>query len=287
MTFHAYQRARRLGEAFTKIREGRRLIDVEIGHGYESSSGFREAFSKTFGRSPGRSRGADCLVTTMIESPLGPLLAGATSQAVCLLEFTDRRALETQFQTIRKRFDCAVVPGDNAHLKKLRQELRSYFDGTLREFTVPLTYPGTPFQVNVWDALRRIPYGSTWSYEKLARRVGRPGAQRAVGSANGKNRIAIVIPCHRVVNKGGQLGGYGGGLWRKRFLLELEQGAAGRQVMFPSRTARTARAYDRTKLRHLPSVDEATLPWERAGRPHTATRRGRPPLARSEERSLA
>lgn len=106
----------------------------------------------------------------------------------------------------------------------LRTELSEYFEGKRKEFTLPLVAPGTAFQQAVWAQLRRIPYGTTLSYEELARRVDRPGAQRAVGTANGMNRIAILIPCHRVVNKGGALGGYGGGVWRKQRLLDLEQG---------------------------------------------------------------
>ena len=131
--------------------------------------------------------------------------------------------LETQFTTLRKRFGCAIVPGANEHLARLRDELADYFAGTVKQFSVPLIYPGTPFEHRVWDELLRIPYGETRSYDGLARAIGCAGASRAVGGANGRNRIAIVIPCHRVVNKNGQLGGYGGGLWRKRFLLDLEQ----------------------------------------------------------------
>ncbi|MGA9364894.1 MAG: methylated-DNA--[protein]-cysteine S-methyltransferase [Bacteroidota bacterium] len=101
-----------------------------------------------------------------------------------------------------------------------------YFNGSLKRFSVPLLYPGTPFQQSVWKELLRIPYGKTVSYEDLARRIGSPSAQRAVGHANGLNRIGIVIPCHRVVNKNGKLGGYGGGLWRKQKLLVLEKGAS-------------------------------------------------------------
>src|SRR5262249_51155193 len=134
-----------------------------------------------------------------------------------------RRMLEGQFATIRKLFDSPAVPGMNEHLKQLETELESYFAGTLRKFTIPLIYPGTPFQQRVWDGLLRIPYGETRSYEELAEAVGAPRGQRAVGRANGQNRIAIVIPCHRVVNKDGQLGGYGGGLRRKQFLLDLEE----------------------------------------------------------------
>jgi AraC family transcriptional regulator of adaptative response/methylated-DNA-[protein]-cysteine methyltransferase len=223
MTFHAYCRGRRMGEALGQIRRGADLDDVVLGHGYESHSGFREAFSRTFGRPPGKSRGASLIVTAQVESPLGPLVVGATDEGVCLLEFCDRRALETQLETLRKRFGCAVVPGHHEHLDRLRDELTRYFEGALTEFRVPITFPGTPFQRAVWEGLLRIPYGETRSYEELARAVGNPGAQRAVGRANGLNRVAIVIPCHRVVNKDGQLGGYGGGLWRKQFLLDLER----------------------------------------------------------------
>ena len=200
------------------------MDDVALGQGYESNSGFREAFTNAFGRTPGAARDSDCLQVTWIESPLGPLLAAADSQHVVLLEFTERRMLEAQFDTLRRRFRAAIVPGENAHLAQLKRELAEYFDGRRRTFTVPLEYPGTEFQQKVWNALLEIPYGETCSYEDIARKVGVPGAVRAVGTTNGLNRIAIVIPCHRVVNKGGKLGGYGGGLWRKQVLLDLERG---------------------------------------------------------------
>ncbi len=224
MTFQAYNRARRLGEAMMQIRTGAKLDDVALGHGFESNSGFRDAFGQAFGETPGRSREGDCIVTTVVESPVGPLIVGATAKAVCLLEFCDRRALETQFADLRKRLERAVVPGKNPHITQMKRELGAYFAGRLREFTVPIVYPGTDFQRIVWNRLLKIPYGKTWSYEQLATAIGRPSAQRAVGLANGKNRIAIIIPCHRVVNKSGKLGGYGGGLWRKQYLLDLERG---------------------------------------------------------------
>lgn len=224
MTFQAYCRARRLGNALEQIRQGTKLDDVALGNGYESHSGFRDAFLRTFGNAPGSSRHRDCILLDWIESPLGPLVAGANGNGVCLLEFTERRMLDAQFAALRQRFGCAIVPGRNVHLRQLKKELTSYFAGTLQQFSVPLVYPGSPFQRRVWDELRKIPYGTTRSYEEMARRIGHPGAQRAVGHANGQNRIAILIPCHRVVNKGGKLGGYGGGLWRKQFLLDLERG---------------------------------------------------------------
>src|SRR6185436_11412222 len=116
-----------------------------------------------------------------------------------------------------------VVPGSNEHLEQLHGELARYFAGSSRSFSVPLTYPGTPFQRQVWEQLLAIPYGETRSYEELAAAVGSPKAVRAVGRANGLNRISILIPCHRVINKDSRLGGYGGGLGRKQYLLNLEQ----------------------------------------------------------------
>jgi AraC family transcriptional regulator of adaptative response/methylated-DNA-[protein]-cysteine methyltransferase len=223
MTFQAYCRGRRMSQALGQIRAGKPLDDVGLGNGYESNSGFREAFQRTFGEPPGRARTAECVLTDWIESPVGPLVVGCTADGICLLEFSDRRMLEAQFATLRKRFGCAIVPAKHEYLDQLKQELAEYFAGTRSEFTVPLTYPGTAFQRRVWAGLLQIPYGETRSYEDLANAVGAPNAQRAVGTANGMNRIAIVIPCHRVVNKGGKLGGYGGGLWRKQYLLDLER----------------------------------------------------------------
>lgn len=224
MTFQAYCRGRRMGKALEQIRKGHELDDVTLGHGYESHSGFREAFGRTFGAPPGKARETDCILVAWIESPLGPLIAGATSDHLVLLEFTERRMLEAQFATLRKIFKRPIVPGSNAVLDTLRDQLTLYFDGTLKRFTVPLEFPGSPFQRKVWEGLLQIPYGKTMSYEELADWIGAPRAQRAVGHANGLNRMAIVIPCHRVVNKGGSLGGYGGGVWRKQRLLELERG---------------------------------------------------------------
>ncbi|HEY7546462.1 MAG TPA: trifunctional transcriptional activator/DNA repair protein Ada/methylated-DNA--[protein]-cysteine S-methyltransferase [Blastocatellia bacterium] len=224
MTFQAYCRARRMGVALDQIRQGAEIDDVVLGNGYESHSGFRDAFARTFGRPPGKSRDADCILLSWIESPVGPLIAGANNDGVCLLEFTDRRMMEAQFATLRKRFSSPIVPGENNHLLELKEQLTDYFAGKLKRFNMPLVYPGSPFQTRVWDELLRIPYGETISYEELARRISSPKAVRAVGHANGLNRIAILIPCHRVVNKGGKLGGYGGGLWRKQFLLDLERG---------------------------------------------------------------
>lgn len=224
MTFHAYCRGRRLSGALCQLRSGEPLDDVALGTGWESHSGFREAFTKTFGTAPGAARtipNAAVMMTT-IDTPLGPMVAGATDAGLCLLEFTDRRMLEAQMRRLQSLLKQPLVPGEHPHLAQTREELARYFDGTLTTFSVPLVFRGTPFEERVWQELGRIPYGQTLSYAALAGRVDSPGAQRAVGRANGMNRIAIVIPCHRVVNSDGKLGGYGGGLWRKHWLLGLE-----------------------------------------------------------------
>jgi AraC family transcriptional regulator of adaptative response/methylated-DNA-[protein]-cysteine methyltransferase len=233
MTFHAFARGYRLRRAFEQLRRGADLDEVAMSHGFDSHSGFRDAFGRLLGSAPGQSRSADCVTVSWLESPLGPLVAGVTDGGVCLLEFSDRRMLEAQLESVRQRLG-PVLPGAHPLFDQLRAELVEYFAGTRREFTLPLVYPGTEFQVKVWDALRRIPHGETLSYERLAWSVGSPGAQRAVGHANGLNRIAILIPCHRVVNKDGKLGGYGGGVWRKQLLLDLERGEQTSLELFSS-----------------------------------------------------
>jgi AraC family transcriptional regulator, regulatory protein of adaptative response / methylated-DNA-[protein]-cysteine methyltransferase len=224
MSFAAWCRGNRLAGAFTRIRQGATLDDATYDSGFESHSGFREAFGRAFDEAPGRSRGTgDRVVITMLETPLGPLLAGATDQGINFLEYTDRRMLEHNLKIMRRRFGCAIVPGQHPLLRRLRQELDDYFQRGRSAFTLPLAARGTPFQEKVWQELRRIPHGKTISYDELARRVGQPTALRAVARANGMNRVAILIPCHRVIGKDGSLTGYGGGLWRKRLLLELER----------------------------------------------------------------
>jgi AraC family transcriptional regulator of adaptative response/methylated-DNA-[protein]-cysteine methyltransferase len=152
------------------------------------------------------------------------MFAAATDAGVCLCEFTDRRMLESEFNDLRKRLNAVILPADgNVHLRQLEAELHQYFAGDRKVFEVPLDTPTTPFRQRVWDELRTIPYGSTRSYADQARRIGNPKAVRAVASANGHNRVAIVIPCHRVIGADGSLVGYAGGLARKQWLLDLER----------------------------------------------------------------
>ena len=223
MTFVEYARARRMGLALKQIREGHAVIDAQLSTGYESSSGFRDAFSRIMGAAPSRSGHHNILKASWIDTRLGPMMAIADEEALYLLEFVDRRGLEREVERLRQRTKSAIVPGDTAPIRSIELELGAYFDGKLTEFKTPLFLLGSPFQKEVWDRLLRIPPGQTSSYGEIAAAMGRPTAYRAVAQANGANQLAIVIPCHRVINTSGELGGYGGGLSRKQWLLHHEQ----------------------------------------------------------------
>jgi AraC family transcriptional regulator of adaptative response/methylated-DNA-[protein]-cysteine methyltransferase len=223
MTFHAYGRARRLGAALGHVKQGSRVSRAAFEAGYDSLSGFQAAFRQYFGSTPTELEGATVVRVDRITTPLGPMLVGATDDALCLLEFVDPRALPTQVARIRKGLGAVFVPDRNGIVDRAARQVESYFAGTLEAFSVPTIAPGTNFQKAVWDALAAIPYGQTRSYAELAQGIGRPSAVRAVGSANGMNALAIVVPCHRVIGADGKLVGYGGGLWRKQRLLELGQ----------------------------------------------------------------
>ncbi|MEU9391824.1 methylated-DNA--[protein]-cysteine S-methyltransferase [Streptomyces sp. NPDC048324] len=154
---------------------------------------------------------------TVTDSPYGPLTLVAEDGTLCGLYMTDQRHRPPQ-ETFGDR--------DDSLLGEAKDQLNAYFSGELKEFTLELQLQGTPFQRTVWDQLRRIPYGETRSYGELAEALGSPGASRAVGLANGRNPIGIIVPCHRVVGADGSLTGYGGGLPRKRRLLDFERGSA-------------------------------------------------------------
>jgi AraC family transcriptional regulator of adaptative response/methylated-DNA-[protein]-cysteine methyltransferase len=222
MTFQAYLRALRIGQAFGRIKVGEGVTGMAFESGYESLSGFTDSFKKTTGFAPSKSQESRLIKTAQILTPLGPMLAGATDDGICLLEFIDRRMLETELKQVSKLLDAECVPGDCKHLDALNRQLEEYFAGKRKEFDLPLVLAGTPFQQKVWAGLQTIPYGTTRSYKQQAEALGVPSAVRAVANANGDNHIAVVIPCHRVIGSDGKLTGYGGGLWRKQHLLDLE-----------------------------------------------------------------
>ena len=225
MTFQAFCRMHRISHAFGAVQEGSAVTDAALESGYDSLSGFGSAFEKIIGTSPAKSKKAhqNVLLYKRFDSPIGPMIAVASSEGLCLLEFGDRRMLETEFLDLQKRLKAVILPGTNAIIDLAVQEMNAYFAGVQTTFTVKLHTPGTVFQNTVWEALRSIPYGETRSYKALAETINNEKAVRAVGRANGMNRIAIMIPCHRVVGADGELTGYGGGLWRKEWLIAHEK----------------------------------------------------------------
>lgn len=223
ITFQAYQRMFRINSAFKKLQNGESITHTAFDTGFESLSGFGDSFKNIFGVSPKNGKQQNIIDLKRIETPLGTMLVCATNQGICLLEFTDRKMLETELKSIAKLLNAIIIQGYNKYFETLEIELQEYFNGKRKEFSVPLHTPGTDFQNKVWAALQRIPYGQTKSYKEQAITIGNPESVRAVANANGMNRISILIPCHRVIGSNGQLTGYGGGLWRKKYLLELEK----------------------------------------------------------------
>lgn len=221
MTFQAFARSSRLALAYDAIRCGSTVTDAAFSAGFGSLSSFGDASRAATGKSPGKAA-ADSFWLSRLETPLGAMVAGVRNGSLCLLEFADRRALETEIRDLERVYGVPALPGRAPLHGTVQAQLSEYFAGRRERFELPLDYPGSDFQRSVWEALRAIPYGGTRSYGEQAASLGNPMAVRAVARANGQNRIAIVIPCHRVIGADGSLTGYAGGLDRKRFLLELE-----------------------------------------------------------------
>ena len=226
MTFHAYQRARRMGLAFQEIRYGSSVVPTQQSSGYQSASGFWKSFRRVFGQPPSRSAEVQILSAKWIDTPLGAMLAIANDEGLQLLEFVDRPALETEIRTLQNQLGGVVVPGAHDNLVQIEQDVASYFSGESFEWQTNVALRGTEFERAVWRELLEIPPGQTRSYQQIADSVGRATAVRAVGRANGKNCLAVIVPCHRVIGADGKLTGYGGGLWRKQWLLDHEQANA-------------------------------------------------------------
>ena len=223
LTFHAYVRLRRLGLALRQIQQGTPVGDAVTAQAFESESAFREAFAQAFGSPPSAVDRESSIWLGRIATPLGSMVMGVHDSGLCLLEFAGQAVLDERLALLRQRMGRVFLPGEHPLMQQVRRQLGGYFEGSLRQFSLPLQAPGTSFQEAAWDALRQIPYGVMRSYADIAAVIGCPDAVRAVGGAVGDNHIAIVIPCHRVVASDGELTGYRGGLWRKEYLLALEQ----------------------------------------------------------------
>ncbi len=224
MSFHAYQRMYRVNNAFNLVQSGESVTEVALGSGYDSLSGFNSMFKGIIGSSPANSRNKEIVNYIRIETVIGTLIAVATAKGVCMLEFADTKLLDLELRQLAAAFRAPLVQGGNPHLDTLSEQLEQYFRGERRDFDIPFDLVGTEFQKQVWLSLQQIPYGCTATYGEQAARLGRPSSVRAVANANGKNKISIILPCHRVIGADGTLTGYGGGVWRKQKLLELERG---------------------------------------------------------------
>ncbi len=222
-TFHAYQRMHRANHAFQRMQAQESVTEVAADSGYDSLSGFNSMFKRVIGASPLNSRDRQIVNITRIETDLGLMIAGATERGICMFEFADYKQIELELRQLSETFQAPLVQGENPHFDTLRTQLAEYFRGGRRQFDIPLDLAGTDFQKQVWLGLLEIPYGETTTYARQAALLGRPNSVRAVAGANGKNKISILLPCHRVIGADGTLTGYGGGIWRKKKLLEFER----------------------------------------------------------------
>jgi len=225
MTFVAYARAKRMGLAMDQLKNGESVINAQIDSGYQSGSGFRDAFLKLMDHAPNTAH-HQVFKAEWLDTKLGPMISIVDHEKLYLLEFTDRPGLDLEVQKLREKFNAAIVPGRESVTDLIDHELQDYFAGRLKKFETPVHLTGTTFQNEVWSVLQTIPYGHTWSYQQLATQLGNKNAFRAVARANATNQMPIIIPCHRVVHKNGNLAGYSGGLVRKKWLINHEQSFA-------------------------------------------------------------
>lgn len=228
ITFLEMARQRRLREGFEVLSEGGKVIEAQIDAGFDSPSAFRAAFARLLGCAPGD------LSAGWIPTPLGDMVAVSSRSHLHLLEFTDRKALSGELTRLAKRSNLRIGIGRTDVTEQATEELNAFFEGKTPVFNTPLAPPGSPFSQTVWSALREIPAGETRSYSSIARQIGQPMASRAVARANGANQIALMIPCHRVIGADGSLTGYGGGLWRKQRLIEIERTYRGQKRAIPT-----------------------------------------------------
>jgi AraC family transcriptional regulator of adaptative response/methylated-DNA-[protein]-cysteine methyltransferase len=223
LTFHAYQRMYRANNAFQDLQINSNVTGAAFDSGYGSLSGFNNMFKNIIGVSAQKSKGKRIVNFTYIETDLGMMIAAASDKGICMFEFADYKLLELELRQLANSFKAPLVQGGNPHFDTLKKLLEQYFAGQRRDFDIPLDLVGTAFQKQVWLSLLKIPYGCTTTYSKQAELLGKPSAVRVVANANGKNKISIILPCHRVIGADGTLTGYGGGIWRKKKLLELEK----------------------------------------------------------------
>lgn len=222
MTFLEMARQERLRHGFQALADGGRVIDAQIDAGFDSPEAFRRAFARIVGLPLGQLRRDGLLRADWIKSSLGTMIAVCDAKSLHLLEFADRRALSAELKKLHAACRGDMGIGRFATHDRLEEQLRAFFAGKSATFDLPLILHGSAFTQDVWRELQTIRAGETPSYSQIAQGIDKPLAVRAVARANGANQIAIIIPCHRVIGADGSLTGYGGGLWRKQKLIEVE-----------------------------------------------------------------
>lgn len=227
MTFLEMARQRRLRDGFKTISDGGKVIEAQIDAQFASASAFRASFAKLLGRAPSdlasNLHDDPILFADWVTTPLGDMISVSSKSELHLLEFVDRKALKTELGKLEKSVKGKLGIGKTDPSEQIKTELKAFFEGRSADFVTPLAFAGSDFAKEVWEELMRIPPGVTRSYSEIANRIGRPSAVRAVARANGANQITLVVPCHRVIGADGSLTGYGGGLWRKQKLIEIER----------------------------------------------------------------
>jgi AraC family transcriptional regulator of adaptative response/methylated-DNA-[protein]-cysteine methyltransferase len=231
-SFVKYARGARLAQAHAAIESGGGVIMAQLDAGFESSSGFREAFAREFHNPPAKARNTVLLRADWIDTPLGVMIALTDDRLVHSLEFINRKQIGRQIARYQRALNASLLPGETNASLQLRHELDAYFTGKSLKFECPIAETGTPFQLRVWAALRQIEPGTTQFYGAIAKIIGAPLAVRAVANANAMNRCAIIIPCHRVIGADGTLTGYAAGVPRKQWLLDHEKRTAGCNDLF-------------------------------------------------------
>lgn len=223
LTFHAFQRMYRINNAYKELKDGKKAINTAYDLGYESLSGFGYTYKKIIGKSPNKSKSKQVILINRLTTPLGSMFVCATEKGICLLEFTDRKMLETEFKDLQRILNAKILIGENKHIKQAKIELSEYFKGERQKFDVPIDALGPDFQKKAWHLLTKIPFGSTTTYSILADKTSPKSRVQSIRKANGFNKISIIIPCHRVIAENGDLMGYGGGIERKKWLLNHEK----------------------------------------------------------------
>lgn len=223
LTFQEYQRQIKISQALKQVNDGKSIIQTAFESGYQSLSGFNSTFKTIIGSSASYAKNKNVLNYCLINTPLGTMVACASEEGLSLLEFNDTDSINSKLQKIVLQHKAILLPGMNEHLVETKNQINEYFLGQRQVFKIKLNQFGTDFRQKVWAELINIQYGTTISYKQQAEKLKAPNAFRAIASANGKNYISIIVPCHRVIGSDGNLKGYSGGVQRKKWLIEFEK----------------------------------------------------------------